>query len=198
LARLVEPHVRVEMEERMPLRHRPSHSSFRHARPGVALACLAALALAACATPTMYGPADANGYGYREQRIESDRFIVTFRGNTATPADAVGDAALRRAAELTLQEGYDWFEVVSNSTNLDPSYGRSGSGVSVGVGGVSGSRGSSVGTSVGMSFPLGGGSGGSATTSLEVRMGHGERPDRPSAYDAREVSRNLAAAAAAP
>lgn len=152
------------------------------------LAGLAVLTLAACATPTPYGPADARGLGYREQRIESDRFIVTFAGNSATSADAVADAALRRCAELTLQEGYDWFQVVSRRTELTGP--RPGSGVSVGVGGVSGSRGSSVGTSVGMSFPLGGGSGASETA-FEVRMGRGERPEGVDVYDAASVVRNL-------
>ncbi len=154
-------------------------------------------ALASCATPTEYGPAGANGYGYREQRIESDRYIVSFAGNAATNPDEVGDAALRRAAELTLQEGFDWFEVVSRTDDAGRRGGY-GSGVSVGVGGVSGSRGSSVGTSVGLSFPLGGGSSGPTTTSLEVRMGEGERPDRASAYDASAVARNLAYTPAAP
>jgi flavin-binding protein dodecin len=159
-------------------------------------AALAAGMLASCATPTVYGPADARGYGFREQRIESDRFIVTFAGNSATPGEAVADAALRRAADLTLAEGHDWFEVVSRTDNVDSGRG-SGSGVNVGVGGVSGGGRSSVGTSVGVSLPLGGGGGGGASsTSLEIRMGDGARPDRVTAYDARAVARNLAGAPA--
>jgi hypothetical protein len=158
-----------------------------------ALAGAAVLALAACATATPYGPADGAGYGYREQRVEANRYIVTFEGNSATGAEAIENAALRRAADLTLQEGYDWFEVVGRGTELEPRRGG-GSGVSVGVGGVSGSRGSSVGTSVGLSFPLGGSSGGGGSTSLEVRMGSGAPPEGASVYDAREVSRNLAMA----
>jgi hypothetical protein len=161
-------------------------------------AALAAGALASCATPTLYAPADARGYGYREQRVESDRFIVTFAGNAATNSEAVADAALRRAADLTIAEGYDWFEVVSRNDSMGGGRG-SGTGVSVGVGGVAGGGRSSVGTSVGLSFPLGGNSGGGAsTTALEIRMGHGERPDRVTAYDAQAVARNLAGALAGP
>lgn len=159
------------------------------------LAIGAVVALAACATPTAYGPTDGRGYGYREQRIETDRYVVTFAGNSATPANEVADLALRRAADLALSQGFDWFEVVSRTD--DVSRGSRGSGLSVGVGGASGGGNTSVGTSVGMSFPLGGGSGGAATTSLEVRMGRGDRPDRPTVYDARDVSQNLASAAAA-
>ncbi len=160
------------------------------------VAGLAAFALASCATPTPYGPAQVNGYGFREQRVESNRYIVTYSGNSATPQDAVGDAALRRAADLTLQEQYEWFEVVSRSD--DQAMRRGGSGLSVGVGGASGGGGSSIGTSVGLSFPLGGGGGGGASsTQLEILMGRGERPARPTVYDALAVSTNLAAAAAA-
>lgn len=162
----------------------------------VLAAGLAAAALASCATPTSYAPADAGGYGYREQRVENDRYIVTFTGNSATDPQAVGDAALKRAADLTLEQGYDWFEVVSRSDGVGPA--SSGSGVSVGVGGVSGSRGSAVGTSVGLSFPIGGGAGGASTTSLEIRMGHGERPAEANAYDAAEVARNVNPALGAP
>jgi hypothetical protein len=163
---------------------------------GLALAAgLAALAVASCATPTPYGPAQASGYGFREQRIENNRFTVSFAGNSATAAEAVGDAALRRAADLTLQEGYEWFEVVSRMDNQDGD--RGGTGMSVGVGGSSGSYGSSTGVGVGLSFPIGGGGGAATTTTLEILMGRGERPDRPSVYDAMSVSNNLARAAAA-
>lgn len=161
-------------------------------------AAIAAIVVAACATPTPFAPTDRSGYGFREQRIEADRYVVTFAGNSATPAELVGDSALRRAADLTLSQGYEWFEVVSRTDGVDAGR-RSGSGLSVGVGGVSGGGSSSVGTSVGLSFPLGGGggSGGAATTSLEIRMGRGERPNRPTVYSALEVSNNLSAAAAA-
>jgi hypothetical protein len=167
-----------------------------HSSVARAFAGLAALALlAACATPTLYAPAGEGGFGYREQRIESDRYIVTFSGNSATDPDGVADAAMRRAADLTLEQGYEWFQIVSRNSDVDLSSG--GSGMSVGVGGVSGSRGSSVGTSVAMSFPLGGG-GAASTTSLEIRMGRGEHAADPSIYDAEAVARSLAGAPATP
>jgi len=159
-----------------------------------ALALIVAASLTACAsTPTPYAPTNPDGFGFREQRVESDRYIVTFSGNAWTPADQVADLALRRAADLTLSQGFDWFEIVGRTDGADARPSR-GSGVHIGVGGASGSRGSSIGTSVGMSFPIGGGSGGAASTALEIKMGSGERPTRPSVYDAREVARNLAMA----
>ncbi len=46
------------------------------------LGALALLVLAACATePTVYGPSSGGGMGYREQRIENERYRVTFRAN---------------------------------------------------------------------------------------------------------------------
>ncbi|HEU4430488.1 MAG TPA: hypothetical protein VFT98_17130 [Myxococcota bacterium] len=67
----------------------------------------------ACATETRYQPAEGPGdYGYREQRIESDRWRVAFRGNSMTELESVEQALLYRAAELTLEQGFAWFRIV--------------------------------------------------------------------------------------
>ncbi len=78
------------------------------------LSIVAVLSLAACATtPTVYQPATGPGVlGYVETPIEHDRWRVSFRGAGGTDIGRVGDLALRRAAELTLAKGYDWFRVV--------------------------------------------------------------------------------------
>ena len=132
------------------------------------------------------------GQGYAEQRIESNRFRVTYNGVGAP--GPVADYALLRAAQLTLAEGYDWFEVTQRWTDgrLDSAGGLRPS-VSIGAGsgrydGRYGSyRSSGVGVGVGLNF-----SGPSATsTTLEVVMGNGETPDRPNAYDARGVQDSL-------
>ncbi len=84
------------------------------------LGTLAFLALAACASgPTKYGPAlKSADMGYREQRLEQERFRVTFRANPDLKGPQVEDMALRRAAELTTQNGYEWFTVVTRNTYL--------------------------------------------------------------------------------
>ena len=75
--------------------------------------------LGACARdPTPYQPA-VDGYGYSEQRIENNRFWVTFEGNDFTKADTVQKYLLYHAAELTLNYGYDYFTVVDR--NMDRS-----------------------------------------------------------------------------
>jgi hypothetical protein len=77
--------------------------------------------LAACASPTPYQPADG-GYGYSEQRLESNRFRVTFAGNSSTPRDSVQNYLLFRAAELTVQEGFDYFTVADQDVERSTRY----------------------------------------------------------------------------
>jgi len=79
------------------------------------LITLTALALAACSSQPDYRAAKGNGYGYAEQQISTNYYRVTFkaRGNDSGEAKAY---ALRRAAELTAEQGYDWFVVVDKET----------------------------------------------------------------------------------
>ena len=82
----------------------------------------AALALlAACASPTPYQPADGS-YGYGEQQIEDNRYRVTFAGNSSTPRDTVQNYLLFRAAELTVQKGFDYFTVVAQDVERSTRY----------------------------------------------------------------------------
>lgn len=73
------------------------------------------LALAACAGQTPYQPRGSEG-GYSEQQVEANRFRVTFAGNTATPREVVENYLLYRAAELTVEQGYDWFDMAGRNT----------------------------------------------------------------------------------
>ena len=159
-------------------------------RPVIATTIAAtALILSACASLAPYGPATSpSSQGYVEQRIESDRYRITYRGVGAP--GPVADLALLRAAELTTETGNDWFEVTQRYVDGRPD---SAGGVrpSVGIGASSGRYGgfstSGVGVGVGLNF-----SGPSPTsTVLEVRLGRGARPDRAEVYDAREVQASL-------
>lgn len=83
------------------------------------LALAGALMLAACATATPYQPATgraASDGGYREVQIEPRRWRVSFAGNTLTSRETVETYLLYRAAELTVQNGFDWFTAVDRST----------------------------------------------------------------------------------
>ncbi|MBB5519872.1 CC0125/CC1285 family lipoprotein [Amphiplicatus metriothermophilus] len=151
----------------------------------------AAVLLAACATAvgTAYQPVDTKGYGYSETRIERDRYRVVFAGDGATPPEAVEDFALLRAAELALQNGYDWFRVVGRS--LD--YAEKG-GVGVGAGFGTGSYGRRSGVSVGVGGDLGTiGARKFYTARLEVIFGEGEPPEDEEVYDALEVTQTVRA-----
>jgi hypothetical protein len=153
-----------------------------------ALFLAAALALAACASPSVYAPAArANGPGFSDLRIEQDRHRVTFRGTSADTPAKLNDMALLRAAELTLAQGYDWFQVTNRFA--EPGSGGGGPSVSFGVGGTSFGGRTATGVGVGVTTPLGGGDGAGTVSAvtLEVRLGRGEKPADPNAYDARQV-----------
>lgn len=160
------------------------------------LIAAAGLALSACASLAPYGAqASPGGQGYAEQRIESNRFRVTYNGVGA--AGPVSDYALLRAAELTTSQGYDWFEVTQRWIDGRPdSAGGFQPNVGVGVGSSTYDGGrygnystSGVGVGIGLNF-----SGPSPTsTTLEVVMGNGAKPDRPNVYDARGVQDALRA-----
>lgn len=89
---------------------------------GAMLAAVAsgALMLAGCMTETAYRPATGKGFyrtGYSERQVEANRFLVTFAGNTVTDRDTVERYLLYRSAELTLQNGYDYFVMVQRDTD---------------------------------------------------------------------------------
>ena len=88
------------------------------------LMCSAFVLVAACASTSAYGPAAKSGaMGYESLQIENDRFQVSY---TDTDAARARDRALLRAAEVTLEQGKEWFEVTS-SYSSDESTRDSGS-----------------------------------------------------------------------
>ena len=82
----------------------------------------AALALAAgvagCATETPYAPRVAGAHvgGYSEERLDGAHWVVRFSGNSLTSRETVERYLLYRAAELTIEQGYDWFDAGSTDT----------------------------------------------------------------------------------
>lgn len=83
--------------------------------------------LAACATSTYYEPASSDDtYGYSEQKIEDNRFRIMFKGNSLTERETVENFLLYRAAEVTVEEGYDYFVVVREDTEKETRVSRIG------------------------------------------------------------------------
>ena len=89
--------------------------------PRYLLITVLATALAACATATPYQRL-RNGYGYTDQQLESNRYRVTFVGNSETPRSAVENYLLYRAAQITVNHGYDYFVIDHQNTERSTHY----------------------------------------------------------------------------
>ncbi|GAA0859899.1 CC0125/CC1285 family lipoprotein [Aliiglaciecola litoralis] len=76
------------------------------------------LLISGCASAPDYRPAKNGSEGYSEQKVSSDRYRVQFKLYSKSVADAF-DYALLRSAELTQQQGYDWFVVTSKETFVE-------------------------------------------------------------------------------
>ena len=77
----------------------------------IKLAALSAVCLlAGCATA--YQPDGVSG-GYADQRLNDNTEQVSFRGDRFTSPETLHSFLLRRCADLTLQNGYNYFELVT-------------------------------------------------------------------------------------
>lgn len=158
------------------------------------------LTLGACASSPQYVAADsATDYGHSSRKLAENRYRVNFNGRQTTSVQDTRDFALLRAAELTLAEGYDWFQIVDRETATattrrdEP---RTGFGYerayyterSCGL--LSCTRTVRPTTTARMSFD----SGRPETKhshSLEIVMGAGEIPEDGNYYDARAVVKSI-------
>jgi hypothetical protein len=98
----------------------PFLSTTRRRLPLITAIAAGALLLTGCETATTYHPATGYGFnreGFSDQRIEANRWQVSFAGNSVTSRDRVERYLLYRAAELTLQNGYDYFTLVDRNTD---------------------------------------------------------------------------------
>ena len=129
------------------------------------------LALSACATE--YQSYSLSG-GYSDQMTGNNTATVLFVANAFTNATTARKFALRRAAELTLLNGYDYFLVESsedftttqtlNTINCTTSLGNTTCNESEG------------------------GSWEKPRTQLDIRMFHGDVPNKTGYYDARYLA----------
>ncbi len=152
------------------------------------LAMVGTLGCGACGEPTPYQPA-VGGHGFVEQALEENRYRVSFSGNRLTSRDTVENYLLYRAAEITVDEGFDHFLVVERDTERHtvyfPSVPVAGS---FGIG-VYGADGGGFG-----GFASGGARSSDRYTSYaNIVMRPGPKSDGdPDAYDARSVLQRLA------
>ncbi|PTQ08243.1 hypothetical protein CLG96_16255 [Sphingomonas oleivorans] len=166
---------------------------------------LAALAVTACGTATPYRPetpGQSSRGGYSDQQIEANRYRVTFRGNSLTARETVETYLLYRAAQLTVERGYDWFIMADRQTDkrtrtyIDRPFGP-------GPYGFWGPYWRYHGRGFGWHHwdPFWGDPFWDRTVdvrtvdryeaSAEIVLGRGRKPDDPRAFDARQVMTNL-------
>lgn len=154
-----------------------------------ATAMILGAGLSGCTTLAPYGQQrGVSGQGYSEQRIEDDRYRVSYNG--VGDASRVIDFALARASDLTLNHGYEWFEVVRSWTDGHP---NSAGGIrpSVSIGGGTGSYGGYRSSSMGVGLGLNITGPQPTSTTLEIIMGRGPKPNRANVYDAESVQRSI-------
>lgn len=148
---------------------------------------VASALFAGCAAgPTSYGPASAGGLGFGSQKIQNDRFQVSFTGKTADEARSL---VLLRAAELTLANGYDHFKVIGSDTRGDSRGGSpisSSVGVGIGSGGYRGTR-TNVGLGIGIADVAQAFGNDRVTASMEIITRNGSASNDPSIYDAQSI-----------
>jgi len=172
-------------------------------RPRLILALAAAALAAACATTTPYQPADKRGLGYKNQQLETAKYRVTFQGNSLVDRATAENYVLLRAAQVTLENGFDSFEIVSQNADGLSTYRTSGT--SLGFGGLGGG-----GLFYGGGFGYGGFGGLASNTSttresrsyvvgavIEARKGP-KPADNPMAFDARSVIESIGPTIAGP
>jgi hypothetical protein len=86
----------------------------------LSLVISAVIGLGACASSPGYRAApNTTAAGYSEQMIDSNHWRVRYTGTTRMTSADVQDYALMRAAQLTLEKGGQWFQVVSSDTDAD-------------------------------------------------------------------------------
>jgi hypothetical protein len=168
----------------------------------VLIAAAAALLVAGCETATPYQPLGAHNSqasgGYSEQQIEGDRWRVSFAGNSLTARERVERYLLFRAAQLTTENGYDWFQTADRHTDQQTSYYGDADPYFAGWGGPYwGFYRRGFGWGYGYwGDPFWGGpldvqQVSQYTATVEIVMGHGPKPPNPHAYDARAVIQHL-------
>ncbi|MGD0141650.1 MAG: hypothetical protein ABSC92_00665 [Rhizomicrobium sp.] len=87
-------------------------------------AALAWLTVSACAPEQPYfGPKDAeHPTGYTDEKLDQNRYRVTYSGSSATDRETVENFLLLRAAQVTVQAGADAFMFDMRDTKAHTTY----------------------------------------------------------------------------
>ena len=135
-----------------------------------------------CATP--YQQHGFSG-GFSDNRISQDTALVSFKGNGFTSKERVQLYLLYRCAEVTKQDGYDYFLVTGGVTEGKVSYlsHYSATTTSKAYGSGNSAFGSAYTSGSGTTVPIH-----KYGTDAMIKMFKGKKPaDDPNAYDAQET-----------
>lgn len=150
----------------------------------IVIAAIGALSVAACQTPSPY-PSQP---GFYEAQIDSTHTQITYVTPQNMPRPQAEQFLMLRAADITLEQGHDWFRIISRGSDVRRPTGPT---ISLGAGNTSFGRSSSVGVGVGTSFNLDGGP--KPVLLMEIVMGDGPVADDRTTYDAAEVAQTIRA-----
>lgn len=164
---------------------------------GLSLGCLLLLVGCAAPQPTLYQESSAkNDFGYTETKLTDTQYRIEFSGNRFTEESQINDYAMLRAAELTIQKGYDWFTILASKTDQESKTRPQMA--------ISSASGNKVVRKCGLlgcsSYATADYSGfgiethevkGKISTSLQIAMGSGEALNPDSAFNAKELANNI-------
>lgn len=155
-----------------------------------------ALTLAACSSQPDYRAAEDNGYGYTETKLTDSQYQIQFKAR-GTDKAAAHNYALLRAAEVTVENNYDWFVVTHRETEVDKEtvqtadfYPRSGDMVTY-CNAITCRTSYHPRSAFSAGIHVGGRTDSDIIVTLDTRMGNGEQPDTDYSYNAAEVIENL-------
>lgn len=159
---------------------------------------VAGLLLTGCASQPDYHQAKNGGFGYSQSQLSDTQYRIHFKARGDDKAKAM-DYAMLRAAEVTLEAGYNWFTVNHQDTLVDqeeaqssPEFGFSQRYARVTECGAISCRTALYPTSQFSSGIFVGGTQQSEIESvLQITLGRGEKPADGNSYDASQVQKYL-------
>ena len=158
----------------------------------------ASLLVIGCSSQPDYREAEGNGYGYQATKLTDKQYRISFKARGSDQNKAM-DYALLRAAEVTKENGYDWFVVTHRETFVDrerispqSSIGYTNSSNMVTrCGLVSCTTTHYPRSTMSAGIHIGGSESSDIQTVLEIQLGTGVQPDSEHSFEAQAVIDNL-------
>ncbi len=146
--------------------------------------------LAACSSaPKGFGPAYGSDFGYRNTKLQQDRFRISY---TSRDAYESRDFALLRAAQIADIEGYSHFKIINGGTSDNGPNALIGSNVGVGIGtGHRGRTHSNTHIDVGVHDVVRAVEGSKVTETIEIILMNSGNKSDPNVFEAQGVLKSI-------